>query len=128
MSNSDRNYAQERLNQCTKDFSEEYSLFFQYKSIKRFLPPMELYPKSEELLKASLFSQVKIQEKLAFETFEELNKSSNIVGIINEIFEMRLKSEILEEIGHDKNEEKWFERKMLGHFNELLKKELEEYH
>ena len=130
MSNSARNYAQELLDKCKSDFSAEYSQIFQYKSIKRFLPPLDLTPQSEEFLKARLFSEAKIQEKLAFDSIEELNKTTHIEGIINEIFEIRMKNEILAEIGYENDAEKeakWFELKMLAHFNELLRKELEEY-
>lgn len=93
--NENTNYSYEKQKECIKKFSNEYSQIFLYKTIKRFLPEMELSQYDEELIKARLYALAKQRERNFVSIFEEINKKFNVENLSKELFEAREKNLIL---------------------------------
>jgi len=132
-SNSNINYLFEKQEQYIKNFAAEYASFFQYKSIKRFLPPMELTQYDEEVIKSRLHTQAKLQESKFIAIFKEMNSKVKMEQILNDLNEYHAKNEIMKEISSEKKEnclsekeEDWLDKKMLIYLNNTLKKQLQE--
>lgn len=115
------NYLFQKQTQCINEFASEYSSFFQFKSIKRFMPPLELSRYEEEVLKSRFHSLAKLQESKFIGVLTEINKKVGMEQVLLDLNEVHMKNEILKEVSSEnpsgflellEKEEDWLNRKM----------------
>ena len=126
------NYLFQKQTQCINEFAAEYSSFFQYKSIKRFMPPLELSRYEEEVLKSRFHSLSKLQESKFIGVLTEINKKVGMEELLLDLNEVHMKNEILKEvstenqIGLSEKEEDWLDKKMSQYLINTLNKLIQE--
>lgn len=110
---------------CVSSLSRDYSAFFQYKSIKRFLPSADLSRFQEELIKSRLHLLAKQQEKAFQATFETLNQENAVGKVLEDLHRVHTVEEIARECGTGENEDA-VDKTLIPVILELLKAELKE--